>query len=517
MKAQLLKAIPAMLAFLTLNAAAVTRYVDLNCTNATAPYTNWPTAATNIQDAVDAATAGDEIVVTNGVYQTGAQAVHGMSNRVAVTKPVVVRSVNGPEVTVIEGYQVPGTTNGAEAIRCVYLTNGAVLIGFTMTNGATQTSGDTFRNTSGGGVWCESASAVVSNCLVAGNSAYLLGYGGGAYSGKLYNCTLSGNSAGVGGGASRASLYNCTLSGNSAPTSSGAGGGAAQCTLYNCTVTGNSAAGGGGAIVCQLNNCTLTGNSAIGEGGGVYNCDLKNCTVTGNSATTGGGVSEARLWNWIVYYNTAPSGANWHCGGRLPCFMRYTCTTPLPFGSGNITTEPLFLNTNGWSDLRLQSNSPCVNAGTNDIVSWTTDLDGNARIVGGTVDMGAYECQSPALLDFYLWLESYGQPTQAGNEYVDFDGDHMNNWQEWRTDTIPTNAVSVLRMVTATNGPSGLEVSWQSVSTRNYWLERATNLSDTPPFQSVATNIAGASGMTTYPDTSATNGGPYFYRVGVQP
>src|SRR2546421_2905823 len=45
-------------------------YVDLNSTNATAHYPNWATAATNIQDAVDAAVAGDEIVVTNGIYAT---------------------------------------------------------------------------------------------------------------------------------------------------------------------------------------------------------------------------------------------------------------------------------------------------------------------------------------------------------------------------------------------------------------------------------------------------------------
>lgn len=164
-------------------------------------------------------------------------------------------------------------------------------------------------------------------------------------------------------------------------------------------------------------------------------------------------------------------------------------------------------------NLRLQSNSPCINAGYN-YVQTTTDLDGNPRIVGGTVDMGVYECQSPALLDYYVWLQGFGPPTTASAVYADTDGDHMNNWQQWRCLTDPTNALSVLKLLAPTGDVSGVTVSWQSVSTRSYWLERATNLG-TPPFLTLRSNIAGQAGTTAYLDMNAINPGPFFYRVGV--
>jgi hypothetical protein len=120
-----------------LRTAAASRFVDLNNAAPAFPYTSWVSAAANIQDAVDAAQPGEEILVTNGVYASGGRVVYGaLTNRVVLDKAVLVQSVNGPALTVIQGHQVPGSNDGDEAVRCVYLTNGAVLSGFTLTGGA---------------------------------------------------------------------------------------------------------------------------------------------------------------------------------------------------------------------------------------------------------------------------------------------------------------------------------------------------------------------------------------------
>jgi hypothetical protein len=303
---------------------------------------------------------------------------------------------------------------------------------------------------------------------------------------------------------------------------SSCGGGASGGALNYCTLTGNSAGDGGGANNSALNNCMLTGNSAAWSGGATWGGRLTNCTLTGNSsAIWWGGAGGGSLNNCIIYSNSAPNGPNYSDDSSAT--LNYCCTTPPPatplppwWRTGNITNAPLFVDYAG-GNLRLQSNSPCINAGNNAYATGSTDLAGNPRNVSGTVDIGAYEFQGTGSTISYAWLQQFGLPTDGSADAADLDGDGHSTWQEWRCQTCPTNTMSSLRLLTAAPTGNNLTVTWQSVAGVNYFLERSTNLASNPSFTRLATSIPGKAGTTTYTDTNTAALTQRFYRVGVQP
>ena len=439
--------------------------VGASTTGSSAPYTNWSTAAGTLQDAVEVAQDEDWILATNGVYAAGGKFKTGlgaMTNRVALDKALVLSSMNGPEVTIIEGHWQVGTTNGPTSVRCAWLTNGAVLRGFTLRNGASTADSYSY----GAGAWCASTNAVILNCIITNNICS--SSGGGVYSGTINNSVLSRNSARTYGGAAYMS------------------------TLNNCIVRSNFAFYGAGAYEGTLNNCTVVGN--IGD---AFN-------------GTGGGTSQSTVRNCIVYYNTSPKGANVSIGPMGS--VNYCCTTPLPAGgNGNITNAPLFINL-AEGDLHVQTNSPCINSGNNVFAPAGVDLDGNARITGGTVDTGANEVPEPTSVISYAWLAQYGLPLDGSADYSDPDGDQANNFQEWSAGTIPTNSASVLRVVEVFQGTLTV-IRWLGVTNRAYFVEVATNQTGPWQFRTVKTNLAGTAG-TNSTSLVPSPAAQVYYRVG---
>ncbi len=395
------------------------------------PFGSWATAAPTIQDAVDAAWEGQTVLVSNGVYSAGGGATPGASltNRVCVTNAITLRSVNGPARTTIVGQRPLGAT----AVRGVYLGSGAVLDGFTVLSGATLTAGDVSLDRSGGGVY--TSGGTLTNCIVSDCLAHLDGGGiCGAYfySGTAYSLLVTGNTAegGSGGGVCRMTLYDAIVSNNTAAGEFAYGGGVCDCTLERGIITGNHSDIGGGAaggvyrrcLIADnrgerqgggLNNawayesvidnnwsrsgggsangvlvdCRVTRNVSVGQGGGAYGAILGNCTVVSNvSESYAGGITLGSATNSIIYFNTAPEDADFR---DTP--MSFSCTPVNPGGNGNITNEPVLIHGAG-GEIWLATNSPAINAGTNqDWMLAAVDVDGFPRVSEGRVDMGASE------------------------------------------------------------------------------------------------------------------------------
>ena len=420
------------------------------------PYSTWETAATRIQDAVNAAVDGDTVLVTNGTYTSGGQ--------ITVSKDISIRSVNGPNLTIVDG---------RNAHRGLNLGNTeSVLSGFTIKNGNASGVADSDRI--GGGVFCSSPLPVIRNCFFVKNSA--ANRGGGSYGGTLIQCTLRGNSAGEeGGGSCGSTLQHCRLVDNqTARHDSSRGGGSCYGILEHCSLVRNSANTGGGSYDGTLSHCTLSGNEAD-YGGGSYGGELNHCTITGNQAVKGGGGSYgSSLENCIIWRNFAS-----YSGNVYNVSIRYSCCEGGADGLGNIRQNPRFADLMG----HLLPSSPCIDAGTS-ISGLTQDPDGTPVPLDGNADgsaipdMGAYEYASYAVdsdgdsLSDGMEAYSYG----ANPACTDSDGDGRADGDEVAAGTSPVyDEAEVITAIAADPVTHGLYTSNSIVSLSNGALMRQTS------------------------------------------
>jgi hypothetical protein len=92
----------------------------------------------------------------------------------------------------------------------------------------------------------------------------------------------------------------------------------------------------------------------------------------------------------------------------------------------------------------------------------------------------------------------------------------MNNWQEWRSGTNPGNATSVLRLISVSPASGTMTLTWQSVVGINYNVQRSISLNSAALFTTIATNIPGQIGTTSFSDTNVPSATQLYYRVSVQ-
>ena len=243
---------------------------------------SWAFPKLTIQAAIDVCPSGGVVLVTNGTYGLGGRVAGGaLTNRVLVERGIAVRSVNGPAVTFISGRRATNAPGYADAARGVYLAAGTSLTGFTVTNGWTLATNSPAGDGCGGGVWCESAEAVLSNCIVVANHAST--FGGGVYGGLLRSCVLAANVA------------------------SNAGGGAAASRLVNCSVLGNSALQGGGTISATNLNTILYYNAAT-NGANYLDSALDYCCAAPSAPGIGNITSPPRVCShaWPTLFEDSP-------------------------------------------------------------------------------------------------------------------------------------------------------------------------------------------------------------------
>lgn len=359
-----------------------------------------PNQYPTIQSAVDAAVAGDTVLVDPGNYV----------ENIDIDKAIEVRSVGGPEVTAL-AYDVAAPGDVAR------VREGATL--------------DGFRVHSGFGMGAL-APAVVRNCIIENHMdtglsvvGLIPNFNTGIV--VVHDCVIRNNTGmpGVDGQA----MYCPFGSGPTCTSPPGPGrtGGVSvfgDAYLINCMIVDN-VKGDDGALPypCQLYQTYAGGVHLAGD-----DATLIHCTIAGNlgPGVHAGFSGGSLLQSSVVWGNTLWPGqfASWavESGGERPFFSYCDVQNLHPLYSNRFMTidaDPLFVDAaNG--DYRLSAGSPCIDASIGEIFSgfYKTDFEGNPRIVGANSDMGADEFVAPLVgteegLDLTTTVDGLGAALDA--------------------------------------------------------------------------------------------------------
>jgi predicted outer membrane repeat protein len=149
-----------------------------------------------------------------------------------------------------------------------------------------------------------------------------------------------------------------------------------------------------------LTNNTITSNTTAGNGGGLRLLQTEDTSVLqchsnivwNNSATLAGDdLYIDNDYDNNVIFSPVHLLNNDFDQSSNGFFIKDTTYYSRIDASNLKDVDPAFVNAVA-DNLRLNSGSPCINTGNNQAPGiLPTDLDGEARIMGGSIDMGAYE------------------------------------------------------------------------------------------------------------------------------
>jgi hypothetical protein len=254
-----------------------------------------PSQYARIQQAMDHAVAGDEIVVAPGVYADTTNYAHPTTDStkcVVVMKSGVIVRGSGMGVTIIDGL------HAARGFHAQDVTGGEI-VGLTIRH-----CFNSWQDVYGAGIFCKNASPYIHNVEFVNNFDGALICVDGA-SPRVEWCVMNDNEAKAGAGllvnpGCAPQLYDCRITNNRAPFATGAQL-RSNALLDHCIISGNVTTGagtvlGGGILAIDGANptivdCEITNNTCSGNGAGVSFVGdgtlgtMERCKVIGNHST----------------------------------------------------------------------------------------------------------------------------------------------------------------------------------------------------------------------------------------